>query len=72
MRIVEILDSENINSQDFENWIEECRKFTIWYLKLGTHQMNAFEMEKAYQRIQPKKIHETPIYKILENERKNN
>jgi hypothetical protein len=69
MRVVEVLDSENINSQDIEKWIEECQKFKAWYLKTATHQPNDVEMEKAYLKIEVKQKRENSLYKILENER---
>lgn len=53
MSIVEILNSENINS-NLENWINECEKFRVWYHNLGIRSVNQIELEKAYFKIEPK------------------
>ena len=51
MSIIEILDSENIQS-NLENWVEECQKFREWYCKLGTQKIDEVSMAKAYQKIE--------------------
>lgn len=54
MKLIEILDSENIES-NLELWINECIKFRLWYCRLGTRKIDEIEMAKAYIKI------ETPI-----------
>jgi hypothetical protein len=51
MSLIEILDSENIKS-NLESWIEECQKFRLWYLKLGTQEIDEVSMTKAYLKIE--------------------
>jgi hypothetical protein len=53
MSIVEILDSENLNSLLIEAWIKECLEFKKWYAKSGADVSNEIEMHKAYLRIEP-------------------
>lgn len=55
MKIVEILDSENIKS-DLESWIEECQKFRVWYHNLGIRAVSEIKMERAYLKIEHRKI----------------
>ena len=52
MSIIEILDSESINSQPLEVWIEECQEFKKWYAKTGADVSNEVEMQKAFLRIE--------------------
>lgn len=52
MSIVEILDSESINSQPLEAWIYECLEFKKWYIKTGADVGNEVEMQKAFLRIE--------------------
>ena len=70
MKLIEMLDSENIKS-NLESWIDECQKFRIWYHNLKPRSISQIELEKAYLKINPKKVKENPIYKALENESKN-
>jgi hypothetical protein len=51
MKLVEILDSEGIDSSNIESWIEESQKFKIWYCKLGTQEINEVELERACLRL---------------------
>ena len=55
MKIVEILNSENINS-NFESWIEECQKFRVWYHNLKPRAISQIEMERAYLKIERREI----------------
>ena len=58
MSIIEILDSENINS-NLESWKSECEKFRVWYCKLGTQEIDEVSMEKAYLKIEHRTIKKT-------------
>ena len=62
MKIVEILDSENIKS-NFESWFEECQKFRTWYHNLGIRAVSEIEMERACLKIEHR-IKNQPKYGI--------
>lgn len=55
MSIIEILDSENIQS-NLESWIEECQKFREWYSKLGIQEIDEVSIAKAYLKIEHRNI----------------
>lgn len=63
MKIVEILDGAGIDSSSVDTWIEESKKFRLWYCKLGTHYIDEVAIEKACLKVYPK---EKPIKSIAE------
>ena len=66
-KIIEILDSENIKNT-FNNWFNECEKFRKWHLKMGPHEIDDLQMEKAYLKIHPKYKYVDKIAKILNHD----
>ena len=66
-KIIEILDSQNVQST-FNNWFNECEKFRKWHWKMGAHEIDDLEMEKAYLKIQPKREYVDVISKILNHD----
>jgi hypothetical protein len=60
MKIIEILNGAGIESYNLQSWIKECKRFTFWYCKAGTQEIDEVQMEKAYLKLD---------YKIKQNDK---